>query len=185
MKYYESLIPLNTPFEERNSIHRVLDKKIRDSFFRGEASPLRQANIKPRYRFAVLPTAKDTVACVVRSEIPLGLPGEQEKDFVFHGGQPFDFRTFMCLNTKQGSKLVYNPDNFEALVEKKLERFGIEKPGLFIDTPIKIPVQKGRHHFFLVGAWVDVSAFIEKEQAFRLMVEGVGIKAVYGFGLVF
>lgn len=184
MKYYETVLVLKEPFENRNRIHKSLEKLVQDSFFKGAVEVLRHADSAPRYRFIAQPHESGTL-CVVRSRLPLGLPGEAAKAFHHDESKPFEFKALMCLNRKRGSKLIFDPSSYDDLVESHLERHGIIDAGVFVDDAIKYPLNKGRDKFFLMGAWVTVNANATKEQAYSLMIDGIGIKSVYGFGLVF
>ncbi len=187
--YYETMVILKADLNNLDTIHKQLDEKIRESFLGKLAnSDLRhQAGAVPPYRYYPGEYTDGDVLCLVRSEIPLRLKGERKLTFNFNGGE-FKFKTFMCLNRKQGSKLTFaSREDIESVtITPKLLAQGIDKvSSISVDEYKRGYVKKnGNTKFFFMGAMVEVKCQVAKETAYSLFINGLGIKAVYGYGLI-
>ena len=192
MNYYESILVLGVPHEERYRLHCRVEGLVRDSFLgKSKSSELRhEKEVVPAYCYMTSPRDEDTSILVVRSASPIGIGTEKQKSFAFQVGQRIRLKFLCCTETNRntaGTTRCWSGDELvENMAKPRLLKAGFDVESVKISGFDRFNVNKKEHKsWFLQGAHVDAIVIVrDPVEAEKAVVNGISKKRSFGFGLV-
>ena len=183
MIFYNNTFRIKIPNSDIYRIHQHLDFYIQE-----------KAGLKIPYSFKIIPGSANDSAILLRTALPLALPGEEIKEIHLKTGDTVSFATTLAVIRHEivaGKKkqMTPPPERLEEYIHARLARAGFTVQSLVAGQPENIIVRKYSSERMTpvlvpvsaIRATCVISSVAEAEKA---LVYGIGRKRIFGFGFL-